>query len=74
MTQHKYTIGQTVTFSAPSIKLVRTKKDVEGGRQFYEVVRLLPPVGDELQYRIKGKGDDRERMVTESELDPLPQS
>ena len=33
-----------------------------------EVVRILPAVDDEPQYRIKGAQEDYERMVKESEL------
>ena len=72
MNLHKYTVGQRVSYSAPTIKLVRTKKDVSGAREVYEIIQLLPPQGGDLQYRIKGGKDDRERMVIEPELDPLP--
>ena len=61
MANHKYKVGQLVTF-APSRSGMPTS-----GRQ-YEVVRLLPPESGELQYRVKCKGDTFERVARESEL------
>jgi len=37
------------------------------GRQ-YEIIRLLPADGAELQYRVKSKAEPFERVAKESEL------
>jgi hypothetical protein len=37
------------------------------GRQ-YEIIRLLPADGGELQYRVKSKSEPFERIAKESEL------
>ncbi len=71
MKSHKYKVGETVMFSAPTVKLVQTKQDVSGRRELYEIVQLLPAIGSDLQYRIKGGTDGRERMVVEHELNLL---
>ena len=34
----------------------------------YEIVRLLPVVDHEPQYRIRGRHEDHERLVKESDL------
>jgi hypothetical protein len=61
MAQHKFRVGQLVDF-APSRPGVATS-----GRQ-YEIVRLLPADGGELQYRVKSKAEAFERIAKESEL------
>ena len=61
MTPHKFQPGQFVR--------------VESSRQFsatpagrYEIVRTLPPQGNENQYRVRNTEDNHERVVRESEL------
>ena len=61
MTHHKFRVGQLVDF-APSRPGVATP-----GRQ-YEIIRLLPANGGELQYRVKSKSEPFERVARESEL------
>jgi hypothetical protein len=61
MARHKFKVGQLVDF-APTRPGVATS-----GRQ-YEVVRLLPADGGELQYRVKSKTEAFERVAKESEL------
>jgi hypothetical protein len=61
MAYHKFKVGQLVDF-APSRPGVATP-----GRQ-YEVIRLLPADGGELQYRVKSKSEPFERVARESEL------
>jgi hypothetical protein len=34
----------------------------------YKIIRLLPPEGGQLQYRIKGVGETFERIAQENEL------
>lgn len=61
MTRHIYSVGQHVSF------------DGRGGTYlkragFFTVTKLLPPVGTELQYRIKSDGEAYERVASEHEL------
>ncbi len=59
---HKYAVGQTVKFIAGPITRV-------SGTGTFKVVKLLPPDGDEHQYRIKSTGEAFERVAKESQLD-----
>jgi hypothetical protein len=59
---HKYSIGQTVRYIAGPISRVN-------GSGTFKVVKLLPPEGDEHQYRIKSTGEAFERVAKESQLD-----
>jgi hypothetical protein len=52
MQNHKYRVGQSVV--SPSGE--------------YEILRLLPPSGDEFQYRIKSKFETYERVIGEELL------
>ncbi len=61
MACHKFKVGQLVDF-APSRPGVATP-----GR-LYEIIRLLPADGGELQYRVKSKSETFERVARESEL------
>ena len=61
MAHHKFKVGQLVDF-VPARPGVATS-----GRQ-YEIVRLLPAEGAELQYRVKSKAEAFERVAKESEL------
>jgi hypothetical protein len=60
MTNHKYSVGQTVLFRGLSRNNMTTGE--------YEVLRLLPSGGGELQYRIKSKLETHERVVGEENL------
>jgi hypothetical protein len=57
---HKYKIGQTVNYVS------RIGYDRASGT--YEVKQLLPPEGDEFQYRIKNASEPYERVAKEHEL------
>jgi hypothetical protein len=61
MVHHKFKVGQIVDFtpSRPSVPA--------SGRRC-QIVRLLPAESGELQYRIKCKSENFERVVKESEL------
>lgn len=59
---HKFTIGETVQYAAP----LPGRISVEGN---YEVIRLLPPDGDDFQYRIKSMTEAYERVAKESQLE-----
>jgi hypothetical protein len=63
MLEHKFRIGQAVSFSPGRGVDHRSK-----GR--YTIVRLLPIEGNAPQYRIKNTVDGHERMVREGELGP----
>ncbi|WOJ91147.1 hypothetical protein RZS28_07690 [Methylocapsa polymorpha] len=61
MAKHIYSIGQQVSF------------DGSGGTYLklagvFTVTRLMPPLGTEFQYRIKGGAEAHERVVLEHEL------
>ncbi|MGE0851299.1 MAG: hypothetical protein AB7O44_16995 [Hyphomicrobiaceae bacterium] len=64
MSHHRFKVGQLVDF-APSRPGVSTP-----GRQ-YEIIRLLPHDGGELQYRVKSKSEPFERVAKESELSSM---
>jgi hypothetical protein len=57
MSGHKYKIGQLVNYlggdRAPGL---------------YQVTQLLPPEGEEFQYRIKNINEPHERVAKEREL------
>lgn len=61
MSSHIYSVGQHVSF------------DGRGGAYLkragiFTITKLLPPVGTELQYRIKSEGEAHERVASEHEL------
>ena len=59
---HKYSIGQNVRYTAGPFSR-------QGTSGPFKVVKLLPPEGDEQQYRIKSAGEAFERVAKESQLD-----
>jgi hypothetical protein len=59
---HKYSIGQSVRYTAGPFSRF-------GASGSFKVVKLLPPEGDEQQYRIKSIGEAFERVAKESQLD-----
>jgi hypothetical protein len=61
MTQHKYRVGQVVDYDPG-------RMGVRASSREYKVVRLLPPEGSELLYRIKSVGEAFERVAKEREL------
>ena len=62
MAGHKYTIGQTVQYTAGAFGRSKTSGS-------FQVVKLLPSEGDEFLYRIKSEGEPYERVAKESQLD-----
>ncbi len=60
MKDHKFKVGQFVRVAAP--KFLGTPQ----GR--YEVLRLMPPVGNQNQYRVRSVENGVERMVKEEDL------
>ncbi|HTE77355.1 MAG TPA: hypothetical protein VK653_11545 [Xanthobacteraceae bacterium] len=62
MPEHRFKIGQSVQFtSGPFGRGAATG--------IYKVTQLLPPEGDEYQYRIKSASEPHERVVKESQMD-----
>ena len=59
---HKYSIGQNVRYTSGPFGRF-------GASGAFKVVKLLPPEGDEHQYRIKSAGEAFERVAKESQLD-----
>src|ERR1700730_10162319 len=59
--KHKFTVGETVYFTASNVA-----RPAASGT--YEVVRLLPTDGDDCQYRIKSSTEAFERVAKESQL------
>ena len=61
MASHKFKLGQLVEF-------VPDKMQVSVPHGAYSITRLLPPAGNDHQYRIKNAGETFERIARESQL------
>ena len=61
MKAHRFTVGQTVTFS-------RSGPPRSAPRETFKIVRLLPAEASDQQYRVKSTLDGHERVVKESQL------
>jgi hypothetical protein len=59
--QHKFKVGQVVDFNPGRIGMPPSSWQ-------YKIVRLLPPDGSDLLYRIKSSGETFERVVREQDL------
>jgi hypothetical protein len=62
--EHKFRVGQTVSFTSGPFGRASTTG-------VYMVTQLLPPEGDDYQYRIKNADEPHERVVKESQLDRI---
>jgi hypothetical protein len=62
VSDHKFKVGQTVRYTSGPYG-----RGSDGG--VYQVTKLLPPEGDDRQYRIKSVNEPHERVVKESQLD-----
>ena len=62
MHERKFKVGQTVRFTS-------ARYNRGGTIGNYEVTHLLPPEGDDYQYRIKSANEPHERVAKESQLD-----
>jgi hypothetical protein len=58
---HLYAVGQSVSLAA-QLGIGRNTTGV------YKVTKLLPPLGVELQYRIRSEGEAHERVVVEHQI------
>jgi hypothetical protein len=61
MTQHKFKVGQVVDYKPGGMSVRASSRE-------YKIVRLLPPEGVDLLYRIKSIGEAFERVAKEHEL------
>lgn len=64
MQEHRFKVGQSVTFTSGPFGRAGTTGT-------YKVTQLLPPEGDDNQYRIKNSDEPHERVVKESQLDRI---
>jgi hypothetical protein len=60
MSLHKFKLGQTVSLSGSR------REPALRGR--FEIVRLLPEVAGNNQYRVRSKEDGHERIVLEDQI------
>jgi len=64
---HKFKIGQSVNYtSGPFGAGIATG--------VYKITRLLPPEGNDFQYKIKSAAEPHERVAKESQLDRVNMS
>lgn len=63
---HRFRVGETVAWSGPQMA-------PRSAAKLTEIVRLLPPLGVDLQYRIKSVDEPREHVAAERELTPVTQ-
>jgi hypothetical protein len=61
VSDHKFKVGQTVQYTSGPYGR-------GGASGVYKVTHLLPPEGDDRQYRIKSASEPHERVVKESQL------
>ena len=61
MSEHKFKVGQSVLYTSGPFGRGSTTS-------VYKITQLLPPEGDDRQYRIKSSDEPHERVVKESEL------
>ncbi len=58
MSDHKFKVGETVSYTSGRA----------GMTNIYTIKQLLPPQGEDRQYRIKSANEPHERVAKESEL------
>ena len=61
MSDHKFEVGQTVSSTAGYFGRANMT-------DIYKIWQLLPPQGEDQQYRIKSANEPHERVAKESEL------
>ncbi len=61
LSDHKFKVGQSVLYTSGPYGR-------GGASGTYKVTQLLPPEGDDRQYRIKSANEPHERVVKESQL------
>ena len=61
MPDHLFSVGELVSFDS-------RERPSQRAESVFTVRMQMPPLGDELQYRIKSIGEPHERVVTEGRL------
>jgi hypothetical protein len=61
VSDHKFKVGQTVSYATGPFGRASITN-------IYTITQLLPPLGDDRQYRIKSANEPHERVAKESEL------
>jgi len=64
VTSHKFKIGQSVNYTSGLF-------GAGSASGVYQVTQLLPPEGDDFQYKIKSAAEPHERVAKESQLDRI---
>jgi len=62
VTSHKFKIGQSVNYTSGLF-------GAGSASGVYQITQLLPPEGDDFQYKIKSAAEPHERVAKESQLD-----
>ena len=62
VSNHKFKIGQSVNYTSGPF-------GAGSASSVYKITRLLPPEGDDFQYKIKSPAKPHERVAKESQLD-----
>jgi hypothetical protein len=65
MSDHKFKVGQIVSYLAGSLGRGL-------GKDVFKVMQCLPPQGADYQCRIRGIDEPHDRVAKESELEPMP--
>ena len=63
VSNHKFKIGQSVNYTSGLFR-------AGSAHGIYKITHLLPPEGDDFQYKIKSAAEPHERMAKESQLNP----
>ena len=61
VTHHKFKIGQSVNYTSGPY-------GASDGSGIFKITQLLPPEGDDFQYKIKSAAEPHERVAKESQL------
>jgi len=61
VSSHKFKIGQAVYYTSGLY-------GAGSSRGVYKIIQLLPPEGDDFQYKIKSAAEANERVAKESQL------
>jgi hypothetical protein len=62
VSSHKFRVGQSVNYTSGPF-------GVGSGSGAYNITQLLPPEGEDFQYKIKNAAEPHERVAKESQLD-----
>ena len=63
---HRFRVGETVAWAGP-------QNASKSAAKLTEIVRLMPPLGTDLQYRIKSVDEKHEYVAAERDLSHVPQ-